>query len=115
MPYYLKMFVCRFRTSSHSLRIQTDRLSRIRNPRNERICKVCNVGEIEDEYHSILKCPYYDFLRRKYLKKKRPNIIKLVELLNSNKKSELFNLALYLKLVLIKRTDFFHTENAVDR
>ena len=42
-------------------------------------------------------------------------MIKLVELLNSNKKCELFNLALYLKLALIERTDFFHTENVVDR
>ena len=42
-------------------------------------------------------------------------MIKLVELLNSNKKCELFKLALYLKSALIERTDFFHTENAVDR
>ena len=61
LPYYLRMFVCRFRISSHSLRIQTDRFSRIRIPRNERICRVCNIGEIEDEYHFILKCPYFDF------------------------------------------------------
>ena len=42
-------------------------------------------------------------------------MIKLVELLNSNKKCELFKLVLYLKLALIEKTNFFHTENAVDR
>ena len=102
------MFVCRFRTSSHSLRIQTDRFSRIRIPRKERICRVCNVGEIKDEYHFILKCPYYDFLRKKYLKKiyyLRPNMIKLVELLNSSKKCELFNLE--FKVSINRENRFF--------
>ena len=38
-------------------------------------------------------------------------MIKLVKLLNSNKKCELSNLALYLKLALIERTEFFHVSS----
>ena len=53
----LTIFLCRIRTSSHCLRIEAERFNRNAVPRNERICLVCNNGEIEDEFHSILKCP----------------------------------------------------------
>ena len=33
-------------------------------PREERICKVCQTGEIEDEKHFLLLCPHYDKNRR---------------------------------------------------
>ena len=42
-------------------------------------------------------------------------MIKFTELLNSEKKSELTHLAIYLKIALKERTLFFHTDNAVGR
>ena len=84
----LRVFLYRIRTSSHSLRIQTETFSCHTVPRNERICLVCNIGEIEDEFQFILECPQYDSIRKKYIRKcfyLRPNMIKFTELFNSPK------------------------------
>ena len=47
-----------FRSSSCRLRIETGR-----RPRKERVCVLCNSGEVENELHFILFCPKYDDLR----------------------------------------------------
>ncbi|XP_045185370.2 uncharacterized protein LOC123543357 [Mercenaria mercenaria] len=44
-----RMALTRFRTSSHDLAIEKGRYTSM--PRNERICKNCNFGQIENEYH----------------------------------------------------------------
>ena len=51
----------RFRLSSHNLKIELGRWSRI--PRENRLC-AC--GEIQDELHVAIKCPKTDELREKY-------------------------------------------------
>ena len=38
------------------LRIETARFVRPRVPPEDRICLVCNSGEVEDEYHFLLVC-----------------------------------------------------------
>ena len=52
----------RLRLSSHSLKIETGRWSRI--AREERLCR-CG-GEVEDEEHVLLRCPETDFAREKF-------------------------------------------------
>ena len=44
-----KVALTRFRTSSHDLFIETGRYENV--PRNQRLCKFCNIKQIEDEYH----------------------------------------------------------------
>lgn len=61
-----KVALTRFRTSSHSLLIETGRYENI--PREQRICQSCNMRKIEDEFHFLLVCPYYRELRQKYFK-----------------------------------------------
>ena len=51
----------KFRISNHKLLIERGRYENI--PRENRLCKVCNSGEIEDEYHFTLTCPEYIDLR----------------------------------------------------
>ena len=53
------------RTSSYSLRIQTGRFDPSRISRNELVCLICISSDIEDEFHFILKCPFYHSLRKK--------------------------------------------------
>ena len=53
----------RFRLSSHRLKIETGRWSRI--PRENRTCK-CNNTNIEDEEHVALLCPLSEHLREKH-------------------------------------------------
>ena len=43
-----------FRISNHKLQIEYGRYQNI--PREERTCKLCNSGEIEDEFHLSLAC-----------------------------------------------------------
>lgn len=54
--------LCRFRTSSHDLLIESGRY--VNQPRNERICTNCNLNFIENEYHFLLICPKFRELRK---------------------------------------------------
>ena len=71
------------------LNTQSIELGRHRNvPRNVRKCILCDMSDIEDEYHFILVCPSYNLLRQQYIPRYyhvRPSMLKLVELIkNSN-------------------------------
>ena len=44
-----KAALARFRTSSHDLLIENGRYDD--TPRNQRLCKSCNMHKVEDEYH----------------------------------------------------------------
>ena len=60
--------------------------------RNHRICSLCNLNDIEDEFHFILRCPVYNDLRKMYLKPRyntRPSVFKLIQLFNVNNTAEL--------------------------
>ena len=75
MQYYLcksinpiyKKNITRLRLSSHNLNIEQ---GRYRNEnRNNRICTLCNSNDIEDEFHFVLKCPFYNDIRGLYVLK----------------------------------------------
>ena len=46
--------ICKLRISAHKLQIEVGRFSNI--PRNERICKKCSSGCVEDEIHFLTNC-----------------------------------------------------------
>ena len=56
--------ISRFRLSSHSLKIEQGRYDNDR--RENRKCTFCGLNDIEDEFHFVLKCPYYSELRKQY-------------------------------------------------
>ena len=58
LPRKYQKYICRFRVSSHELRIHTGRYQGIRN-RNERLCLFCNSEQVDDEYHFIMKCSFH--------------------------------------------------------
>ncbi len=62
-----RVALSRFRCSSHDLFVETGRYSNIN--RQERLCQVCDLNDVEDEYHFLLVCPLYSDLRRKYFPK----------------------------------------------
>ena len=53
----LRNTVARLRLSSHSLNIETGRHLKI--PLEDRKCALCTCNEIEDEYHFILICQFF--------------------------------------------------------
>ena len=104
MPYLLLIKKRKFRNaitklclSSHQLNIETGRHRNIE--RLDRKCKICNLGDLEDEYHFTLVCQAYDDLRKQYVPKfyyDKPSVFKFISLLNSTKLKILNNLALYI-------------------
>ena len=56
------MYITRFRISSHSLRIQTDRYEKNKIPRNEIYC-MYGSRDIENTYKFICICPCFATLR----------------------------------------------------
>ena len=51
----------------------------------QRVCTLCDHNDIEDEFHFILKCPFYSDIRKMYIKKyyyQKPSTFKLVNLLS---------------------------------
>ena len=56
--------ITKLRCSDHSLEIEKGRHRNL--PRSERVCKVCDKNEIEDEEHFLLKCHTYHLLRNKH-------------------------------------------------
>ena len=56
--------ITKIRCSDHSLEIEKGRHLII--PREERICKICNSGEVENEHHFLIECQSYEHLKIKY-------------------------------------------------
>ena len=88
-----------FRCVSHNLAIETGRHGPVNVERSRRLCKYCNLQDIEDEYHFLLICPLYRELRSKYIDSyywKSPSMYKCISLLKMEKLSVLKNVAQYL-------------------
>ncbi len=64
-PFERRMLT-RFRISAHNLYIESGRYKKLK--RSDRICKLCELNEVEDEYHFFMKCTFYKTLRELYIK-----------------------------------------------
>lgn len=47
------------RVSAHTLAVETGRYTKPKTERHMRICRYCNLGQIEDETHFLVTCPLY--------------------------------------------------------
>ena len=65
LPFKLRKYYCKMRMSNHRLPVEIGRQEGI--SLNDRKCLLCNLNEIGDEYHYIMKCPFFLNDRRKYL------------------------------------------------
>ena len=57
LPFEARRDFAKLRTSSHALEIEVGRYKD--TPREERICKLCNLNCVENEAHFLISCPYY--------------------------------------------------------
>ena len=64
-----RAMLSKMRVSAHKLAIESGRYTRIKTPKRERLCTVCNSGEIEDEEHFLLNCNAYTSIRHVFLTK----------------------------------------------
>ena len=92
-----RISLTKFRLSAYSLRIETGRHENL--SRQDRICRNCNMNQVENEYHFLLVCPCYRNLRIKYFKPyfcHWPNIYKFQTLMETKSYKILINLAKYV-------------------
>ena len=78
--------IAKLRLSSNQLCIETGRHRGIE--RTEGKCILCDLNDIEHEYHFVCICSVYYNLRRQYLQKYfyvRPSVYKFIALRNSSK------------------------------
>ncbi len=92
----------KFRLSNHRLPIQQRRSLGI--PRDERICTVCDSGEVGDEFHYLLNCSNENVKRNrtKYVDKyytHHPNVPKFCSLMNMTSKSKNVKLAKFISCI----------------
>ena len=60
----MRKIISKIRCSNHVLEIEKGRHTK--TPREGRLCKICENGEIEDEGHFLLNCVVYQTLREMY-------------------------------------------------
>ena len=65
-------------------------------PHNERVCKICDSGEIEDIYHFIVKCSAYENERRRFLTDYIPNYNYLITIFQSCDKNTIISLSRFI-------------------
>ena len=58
-PLSIRRDITRLRISCHPLSIETGRYSKPKIPVENRLCEMCNINCVEDEYHMLLVCPFY--------------------------------------------------------
>ena len=61
--------ISQLRTSTHKLAIETGRYQRPVIPSNDRVCRMCNNGRVEDETHFIVQCMSYNENWKRLLQK----------------------------------------------
>ena len=99
-------FYCSFKIGSLNLQIQSGRYNNV--PREQRLCKLCNL-EVEDEYHFLLKCPVYNDLRARYFPAKyitNPNHHKFVLLMTCKNEKIILNVANFIYIAYRERSTF---------
>lgn len=73
---------------------------------NERKCQLCNMNQLEDEYHFVMSCSLYTELRQKYISsyfRTRPNMYKFVSLITTENVQMLTKLAIFVYKAFDKR------------
>ncbi|XP_071139805.1 uncharacterized protein [Mytilus edulis] len=101
LPYDLRKAYCNFRCMNHKLPIEQGRFWGVE--RDDRICDLCNLCEIGDEFHYLFKCTFFSNERKRLLPcnvYKKPNAIKYCELFCSDDYNLIVKLAKFCKIVL---------------
>ena len=65
LPPYLRSILAQFRAGILPLEVELGRFRQ--KPLHERLCTLCDTGEIEDETHFVFRCGYYLNLRLTFL------------------------------------------------
>ena len=67
MPSDIWIPLIKIRLSNHKLPVEIQSWRMFLKPREERICNICNLGEVGDEFHYLARCPVFNEDRQKYI------------------------------------------------
>lgn len=101
-----RIALTRLRCSAHNLEIEVGRYHYNRTDRQNRLCKLCNMNMVENEYHFVLVCPFYNDLRRQYLPShycRWPSKNKFINLLKDCQTSIIKRVSKFVYLAMEKR------------
>ena len=71
MPPDIWIPLVKIRTNNHKLPVEMQSWRIFLKPRDERICNICNLREVGDEFHYLARCTVFSDERQKYI----PSII----------------------------------------
>ena len=95
-------FYNRFRCMNHRLPIEFGRFVNIE--RSKRKCRLCQSGEIGDEYHYLFLCSFFKSDRKRHIAPyfyKNPNTLKFSELMNKEDTEIMTQTAIFCKTVVV--------------
>ena len=103
--------MAKLRKSTHPLEVEVGRYHRPYVERKDRLCKICNSGEVEDEKHFLTSCSFYKSERRYVVTKLNefyPDKIDLFDAIYGKKHNAVhIRIACnFVKTISEKRSDF---------
>ena len=93
--------MCKLKCINHYMPIVAGRYSNI--PIDERICKICQMNEIGDEFHYLFNCTFFSSQRTRHIKRyyyTQPNMYKMTQLFESPDFNEMLNLAKFAHIIV---------------
>ena len=99
---YLRSIV-HFRLCNTHLPIEKGRWMGLQH--NDRKCNLCNLNDIGDEFHYLLKCPYFNYERNKFISHvntNSTNIFTFKKIMTDNNLNNMINLCRFIEIVLKK-------------
>ena len=95
-----RITLCKFRCRNSRIPVVTLSFNNNNIPYEERVCSVCNMNEIGDEFHYILQCPALTEYRNNLISNyyvRNPSMYKFVQLFQSKNVKVLVNLAKFIR------------------
>jgi len=95
------------RSGFYELEIEKGRYNN--TPIADRLCKICSLDQVENELHSILICPMFDDLRRRYIaidSITTPTVDNFYALMSNRNELVVKHLASYIYNALQRRREF---------
>ncbi len=71
--------------------------------RQEKICHLCNINEVRDEYYYLLKCSYFKLDREIYIQDQytnHPTTLTMRQIMNSTDINQLIKLSKFMSILL---------------
>ena len=93
--------LCKLKCANHRMPIVTGRYQKI--PVHERICTLCQMRDIGDEFHYLFKCTFFHAQRAKFIMQyyyTHPNMQKMQQLFESTDYNDILNLAKFAEIIV---------------